>query len=300
VGRQVGSGGQGQVFEAEHVETGEVAALKLLLYHTGNNEAARQRLRDEKLALARIRHPNIVSILDQGEDEHGYYLAMEYLQGTTLHAVIRDCAAGLHPVVTANIGAAMADALAATHAAGLVHGDLKSENVMLVGERQRLRDAVRLIDFGAVTAGARNENGSVLGTLSFLAPEILQGEAPSPKSDLYALGITLYHAATASVPYRAISVEEQLRAIESGRRRPLQEMRPDWPDSLAQLVGRALHTDPAQRWATATAVMEALDAFVATAPDADEHSDLFALDGALTTGEIDPRHDMPTKVIPEV
>ena len=189
--RQLRSGGGGEVFEAWDHQEERAIALKVLSRTETHGVA-------EAHALAALDHPNIVSLCDHGQDEAGYYIAMELLEGESLRESLAT-AFSLAEAIEVAIG--IADALQAVHEASLCHRDLKPENVFLVGA-QRHRSAVRLLDFGlAQPTGSSAEAGAFEGSPHYMAPEQIRNAPADPRSDLYALGVVLHELLWGEPPF---------------------------------------------------------------------------------------------------
>lgn len=279
---RVGSGGQASVYRAEHLETGTPAALKLIGGLDTNDSRARERLARERQALTTIEHPNIVRVLEEGEHEGRFYVAMEYLSGVNLVSLVRRSGA-LNPDETAAIAIAMCDALSAVHGAGLLHRDVKSANIMVLHGKKSLRQRTRLIDFGAVFRQDSQTDTSLIGTLSYTAPEILAGEAATVASDLYGLGITMFYMATAALPFEASDRERLVRDVMQGAPTNMDVFVKTAPQPLVEIVSRAIARAPAQRFQSARSLRDALAA-------------AFAGDAAGPSAAAEDIHDMPTQV----
>jgi len=198
LGHQLGSGGMATVYLAYDTVLDREVAVKVLSDRFAEDPAFVERFRREASAAAGLNHPNIVAVYDRGEAEGTYFIVMEYLSGPDLKKVIRDGGA-LEPAVAVDNALQILSALSAAHAAGIVHRDIKPQNVM-VGEDGRLRVA----DFGIARANAdqqMTEAGSVIGTAQYLSPEQAQGEDTTAASDTYAVGIVLYEMLTGRVPF---------------------------------------------------------------------------------------------------
>ena len=258
---RIGSGGQGEVFRGEHIETGEQAAIKVV--SGGNDTSSKQQLDEERRALSQLRHPNIVKVLEEGEFEDRYYVVMEHLQGQTIADVVSQ-RGGLSTIQVADIGFALSDALATVHDAGLVHSDIKAKNVMVIQGPSPVRERVRLIDFGAVYHATHQRSSKIMGTLSYFAPEVLDGGTVSEASDVYSLGVCTYYALTGKMPFLGRDNRELTKSILENRYAPLGDLLTGEISGISDIVDRALSRDPADRYASAT---ELRDAFGTVASD---------------------------------
>lgn len=257
---RIGSGGQGEVFRGEHVETGEQAAIKVV--SGGNDTSGKQQLDVERRALSQLRHPNIVKVLEEGEFEDRYYVVMEHLQGQTVADVVSQ-RGGLSTAQVADVGFALSDALATVHDAGLVHSDIKAKNVMIIQGPSPVRERVRLIDFGAVYHATHQRSSKIMGTLSYFAPEVLDGGTVSDLSDIYSIGVFTYYALTGKMPFSGSDNRELTKSILENRYTPLAELLTGDVSDIADIVERALARDPAKRYPSGSALR---DAFGAVAP----------------------------------
>lgn len=250
--RKIGEGGFGEVYHAHDTWLDHSVALKLFKPKVTSRESA-NRILHEARKLARIRHPNIVTV--HGADSHSGQVGfwMDLIEGTTLEHIVRGgrLAAG----EAAYIGQEVCRALAAVHLAGIVHRDVKAQNVMRATDGGR----IILMDFGAgefikdQAASTRKQ-----GTPLYLAPEIFLGEDASVQSDIYAVGVLLYYLVTSGFPVRGTSFADLVEAHRRGDRRRLRDGRPDLPHQFISVVERALDPDPARRFASAGEMERAL------------------------------------------
>ncbi len=255
---KLGEGGMGMVYRAEHVALKRQVALKVLGAEFQGTDMARRFEREARTA-AHLDHPGCVRVLDHGRTvDKQLYLAMELIEGPTLAQWI------------AQVGAlALADAirtadellvaLAYAHGQGVLHRDVKPENIMFA--RRGSGTCVVLIDFGLARlrddAGI-TQQGACMGSPSYVAPERLLGQISDERSDLYSVGIVLYEMLTGRRPFgQGEAMDIALRQLEQSPQ-PIAEVRPDLPPALAQLVTRALDKDPAQRFASADEMRAAL------------------------------------------
>lgn len=249
----VGRGSHGEVYRAYDPLLDQEVALKLR--HAQSDTLAHQFIAEAR-RLVRVRHSNVVSVYGAALEGGRVGLWMEYVRGETLAA--RMAAGPLTADEVLAIGAELAAALAAVHRHGLVHGDLKAENVLCeAGGR------IVLADFGAARdTHASGSGGVVSGTLQYLAPEVLLGASPTPASDLYALGVLLYRLLAAHFPYAGESYEALLAAHEQRRFVPLRERAPHVPRAVAAAIERCLDPDPQRRPRSAQAFARSLEAAV--------------------------------------
>jgi serine/threonine-protein kinase len=252
--RELGHGGMATVYRARDEELGRPVAIKLLAENLADDAAFRARfLREARLA-ARLSHPNLVGVYDAGEAEDGRpFIVMELVPGTTLAEVGRvpaDHAVGL--VVQAAHG------LAHAHAAGLVHRDVKPQNLLL-----RDDGVLKVADFGiarAAEATALTQIGTVLGTAAYLSPEQALGEPVTAAADVYSLGAVLYELLTGRPPYAFESLADLAEQQRAGAITPVSELAPEVPAHVEDTVMRALARNPAYRPPTASAFADELTA----------------------------------------
>jgi serine/threonine-protein kinase len=256
----------GRVYLAQHVRLPQQAAIKVLNAGMLSDPDAVARFNREAANAARIEHDRVARVFDFGETREGsVYIAMEYVPGRSLHAVVED-AGRLPPVRAAQITYQVAEGLAAAHAIGIVHRDLKPDNIMVVSEPQGA-DRCKVVDFGiAKAADAANttritRTGTVVGTPEYMSPEQFLGEDLDSRSDVYSLALVAYNAFTGVLPFTATTPERAMAARMIDDPRSLSAAVPDveWPAALQHAFDRALDRDPSTRTAT---TMEFADAVV--------------------------------------
>jgi serine/threonine protein kinase len=258
VDRVLGQGGMGRVYLAEDESLRRTVAIKAVL---GATDADRQRLLREGRIAASLNHPGICTIHQLVEQDGNVYIVMEHVSGRTLRDVARGGAMGASTV--AGYGAQMAEALAYAHRAGVVHRDLKSANVMVTADGR-----LKILDFGLARrqAAAQADEATVvqatvtldnqlMGTLHYMAPELLTGAPASPASDVWALGVILFEMAAGYRPYEGATNFDLSAAILNGPLRALPEAMP--PD-LAIVIHRALQRMPSHRYRDGGEVAAAL------------------------------------------
>ncbi|MCO5171747.1 MAG: serine/threonine protein kinase, partial [Planctomycetes bacterium] len=261
LGPEVARGGAGVVFRAVDLRDGREVALKLML---GADEARRAlRFGREARALIRLRHPGIVAALDAGVEAGRPWLAMELVEGESLQRHL-DARGPLAPAAAAALVAQLARAVEHAHAEGVLHRDLKPDNVLITRD-----GAPRLIDFGLARdvepdAGSRlTATGAVVGTPGYWAPEQARGEVADVRTDVHGLGALLYAALVAAPPIEAESFAEALIAAEAREVEPPSRRRADVAPALDAVCARALARRREDRYPSAGALADALDAWLA-------------------------------------
>jgi Tol biopolymer transport system component/predicted Ser/Thr protein kinase len=268
----IARGGMGEVYRARHTRLDRVVAIKVLPREVAASPVQRERLEREARALSALDHPHICAVHDVGHEDGVDFLVMEFLEGETLDARLRRGALPLPLAV--RYGVEIAQALDAAHRKGIVHRDLKPSNVMVT------RSGARLLDFGiakrvrrgiAGASGTRTNEpsltreGSLIGTIGYMAPEQLEGREPDGRSDIFALGAVLHEMVTGRPAFAGTSAARVIAAVLAADPPPLTRGQADLPRELERIVARCLAKDPEERWQNAGDLATALG-WLAEAP----------------------------------
>jgi WD40 repeat protein/tRNA A-37 threonylcarbamoyl transferase component Bud32 len=252
----VGRGATGVVLKARDTKLQRVVALKVLALQLAASGTARQRFVREAQATAAVRDDHVIAIHAVSDDGPLPYLVMEYIAGITLEERIRK-GGPLDLQEVRRIGLQVARGLAAAHAQGLIHRDVKTANILLENGVQR----VKITDFGLARAAhdaGLAEHGLIAGTPQFMAPEQARGEPTNERSDLFSLGAVLYALCAGRPPFGGDSTVAILKSVCRDDPRPIRELRPDAPEALGDLIGRLLAKAPGDRLASAQEVADLL------------------------------------------
>ncbi|WP_354697798.1 serine-threonine kinase [Paraconexibacter sp. AEG42_29] len=256
-----GRGGMGVVYRATQLDLDRTVALKLIAPALAGDPLFRERFIRETRVAAGIDHPNVIPVFYAGENESRLYLAMRYVSGEDLRTLVRR-EGPLDPARAVRILAQVASALDAAHASGIVHRDVKPANVLLGGGEHAY-----LTDFGLTkrvhSVSGVTQAGGWVGTLGFVSPEQIRGEAVDARTDVYALGCVLFHALTQTPPHQRDSDEGTLWAHLHD---PPAALPDSVPAALGAVVARALAKDPADRYPSAGDLGRAMQAAVGQAP----------------------------------
>ena len=254
VASRLGSGGMADVYLAHDTLLGRQVALKLLHHRFAEDQEFVERFRREASSAAGLSHPNVVAVFDRGEWDGTYYIAMEYLPGRSLKAVVREHGP-LSPSDATDIVVQILLAVRFAHRRGIIHRDIKPHNVILDEEGR-----AKVTDFGIARAGASDMTltGSIMGTAQYLSPEQAQGHAVSETSDLYAVGVVLYELLTGGVPFEGESAVTIALKQVSAEPTPPSLRNPEVTPALDAVVMRSLAKDPQARFASADEFIAAL------------------------------------------
>ena len=257
----LGAGGMGEVYRARDTRLGREVAIKVLPEGFAASESLRARFDREAKSISALNHPNICTLHDVGHDQDRLFLVMEMIDGESLGARLRKGPLALEQVL--RIGVEIASGIDAAHRQGIVHRDLKPDNVMLT------RSGAKLLDFGLAKSGtervapiegftslpteqkALTQEGTILGTFQYMAPEQLEGQEADARTDIFALGAVLYEMATGKRAFEGKNRTSLIAAIVSAQPPSITSLLPTTPPALDQVIRRCLEKDPEDRWQSA-------------------------------------------------
>jgi serine/threonine-protein kinase len=261
--RRLGSGGMGSVYEAVHTGIGKPVALKTLGAHLAADPRAQARFLREAASASRLDHPHVVAVTDFGSETGVTYLVMELLRGEDLAALLAQQPDGLDVETLADIMLPVCAGVFAAHEAGVVHRDLKPQNIFI--SRTPVGDTVpKVLDFGISklldesTSGNLTNTGTVIGTTHYLSPEQVSGRPVDGRSDQYSLGVILYECATGRRPHEGDTFYVIMRSIGEGDFRRPRELRPDMPPEFEAVILQAMGRAPSDRFESVHAMGRAL------------------------------------------
>lgn len=261
LGAEIGRGAMAVVYKATQRSTGRQVAIKRLAlsreFSAEDLADVRERFMREARAAGQLQHPDILQVVDAGQDGGDAWIALEYVLGRDLSLFTK--AGQLLPVrEVVQIGVRLARALAYAHSNGVVHRDIKPANVML----DRINGSLKLMDFGIarVGDGSRTRTGLVLGTPSFMSPEQLAGLTVDGRSDLYSLGVLLFQLLCGALPHQSESMARLMQQIATEPAPDVRSVRPSLPESLALVLALALEKRPELRYASGEQMARDLEA----------------------------------------
>src|SRR2546426_7811142 len=256
----------GEVYKARDTRLERTVAVKVLPQHLSLAQEVRQRFEREAKTISSLSHPHICALYDVGNQDGVEFLVMEYLEGETLSERLAKGPLAFDQVL--RYGLEIADALDKAHRQGIVHRDLKPGNVMLT------KSGVKLLDFGLAKAMAPaaahgsftalptkanlTQEGTILGTFQFMAPEQLEGKETDGRTDIFALGVVLYEMATGKKAFSGTSQASLISAIMQSDPPPISTIQPMTPAALERVVKTCLAKDPDERWQCARDLMREL------------------------------------------
>src|SRR5437660_7033396 len=262
---KLGAGGMGDVFLAQDLTLDRRVAIKILPAKSIENAQAKRRLFREAKAAATLDHPNICTIHEVNEEADSPFIVMQYIDGMTLWTKVTNNP--LAPSEVVNIGIQAAEALAEAHSRGVIHRDIKPQNVIITPRGQ-----VKILDFGLArvtpteqttdpegkTVTQLTDEGYIVGTVDYMSPEQLKGQPVDARSDLFSLGVMLYECAAGRPPFTGNSkIEISSNVLQSEPRKP-SELNPGIPQGLERIILKAMAKEAGDRYQTADEVLHDL------------------------------------------
>jgi serine/threonine-protein kinase len=245
---ELGRGGMGIVYKAKDTALDRIVAYKVLPDTLAENPQALKNFMREAKAAAKLNHPGIVTVFDTGEQDGRYYIAMEYVDGTTLKEILRRRGV-ISPAGILHVVVQVCEALAYAHENRVVHRDIKSANTMWTRDKK-----AKIMDFGLarVLEDVRNQTTVVSGTPYYMSPEQTLGRNIDHRTDIYSLGVTIFEMATGTVPFKEGNIPYHHVHTPAP---DVRELRPELPEGLAAVVTRCMQKDPAQRYQSAREIL---------------------------------------------
>jgi len=259
----LGEGGMGAVYKAHDRELEKDVALKLIRTELARNPEILQRFKQEIILARQITHRNVIRIFDIGQADAHKYITMEYLEGRDLRAVLRE-KRKLPPEEAAKIVLQICRALEAAHGEGVIHRDLKPQNIMLDANGRAY-----VMDFGIARSAylpGMTQTGALVGTPEYMSPEQAKGEKLDERSDLFSLGVILYELLTGSSPYHSDTPLATLWRRIQEKAKPLTEIDPSIPKPLSDIVAKALEIEPGNRFSSASEFAQNLESWLGISP----------------------------------
>jgi hypothetical protein len=255
--RVLGRGGMGVVFEGEDLRLGRKVAIKAMLPHLAGKHSFRQRFLREARTAAALAHDHIVPIFHVGEEHGAPFIVMPLLRGESLDARLA-CGEALSMAEVRRVGREIAQGLAVAHAAGLIHRDIKPDNLWLEAPGNR----VKILDFGLARVSSEEssltQQGAIVGTPAYMAPEQVRAGEIDSRCDLFSLGVILYRLATGQPPFNGTDAVSTLMSVATEEPPPPRQINPQIPPALAQLIMKLLRKRPEERYQSAAEVVQAL------------------------------------------
>jgi eukaryotic-like serine/threonine-protein kinase len=256
----LGEGGMGTVYLGEHANFERKVAIKAIHPHLAKNEEIRQRFKNEAATMARLQHPNIVSLYDYFTDDEGLYLIMELVEGVELETYLRNIGSPLDEHVSAAFMKQLLEAFSHAHDKGVVHRDIKPANILITND-----GTIKVLDFGIAKIidgdGLHNmtKTGTQIGTVYYMSPEQVQGKKVDTRSDIYSLGVTFYQMLTAQNPYNSCTTEFEVysKIVQEQLPNP-KVVNPGISDVIVSILNKATAKDPEARFQTCEQFKQAL------------------------------------------
>ena len=255
----VGVGGMANVYRGTDLKTGNPIAVKVLKEEFLDNEELVRRFKNESKAISILDHPNIVKVYDVSVTDKLQYIVMEYVDGITLKEYLRQRGGALTWKEAVYFASQVLSALQHAHAKGIIHRDVKPQNIMLLAD-----GSIKMMDFGIARfsrAQSQTVSDKAIGSVHYISPEQAKGERTDARTDIYSVGVMLYEMLSGKLPFDGDGAVSIAIMQISDKARPLAEVAPDVPEGIRQITEKAMEKDPAKRFQSAAEMLDAIETF---------------------------------------
>lgn len=255
----VGVGGMANVYRGVDEKTGNAIAVKVLKEEFLDNEELVRRFKNESKAISILDHPNIVKVYDVSVTDRLQYIVMEYVDGITLKEYLKQRGGALTWKETVHFATQVLGALQHAHSKGIIHRDVKPQNIMLLAD-----GSIKMMDFGIARfsrAQSQTVSDKAIGSVHYISPEQAKGDRTDARTDIYSVGVMLYEMLSGRLPFDGDGAVSIAIMQISDKAKPLAQVAPNVPEGLRQITEKAMEKDPAKRYQSAQEMLEAIDAF---------------------------------------
>ena len=255
----IGVGGMANVYKGRDIRTGNGIAVKVLKEEFLGNEELVRRFKNESKAISILDHPNIVKVYDVSVTDKLQYIVMEYIDGITLKEYLKQRGGALTWKEVVHFATQMLSALEHAHSKGIVHRDVKPQNIMLQAD-----GSIKMMDFGIARfsrAQSQTISDKAIGSVHYISPEQAKGDHTDARTDIYSVGVMLYEMLSGRLPFDGTGTVSIAIMQISEKPKPLAEVAPNVPEGLRQITEKAMEKDPADRYQSAAEMLEAIKAF---------------------------------------
>ena len=255
----IGVGGMANVYKGRDVRTNNAIAVKVLKEEFLGNEELVRRFKNESKAISILDHPNIVKVYDVSVTDQLQYIVMEYIDGITLKEYLKQRGGALTWKEVVHFATQVLGALDHAHSKGIVHRDVKPQNIMLQAD-----GSIKMMDFGIARfsrAQSQTVSDKAIGSVHYISPEQAKGDRTDARTDIYSVGVMLYEMLSGSLPFDGSGTVSIAIMQISEKPKPLAQVAPNVPEGLRQITEKAMEKDPADRYQSAAEMLEAIQAF---------------------------------------
>lgn len=255
----VGMGGMANVYRGTDTKTGNAIAVKVLKEEFLDNEELVRRFKNESKAISILSHPNIVKVYDVSVTDRLQYIVMEYVDGITLKEYLKQRGGALTWKETVHFATQVLSALQHAHSKGIIHRDVKPQNIMLLAD-----GSIKMMDFGIARfsrAQSQTVSDKAIGSVHYISPEQAKGDKTDARTDIYSVGVMLYEMLSGKLPFDGDGAVSIAIMQISDKAKPLTQVAPNVPEALCQITEKAMEKDPANRYQSAQEMLEAIEAF---------------------------------------